>query len=64
MHMSSALITITQDRAAQRGEVAKSGIDAQKLNELRYIADALEGIRRELSALSQLTGTTASRPPK
>ena len=62
--MSSALITITQDRAAQRAEVAKSGNDAQKLNELRYIADALEGIRRELSALSQLAGTTAFRPPR
>jgi hypothetical protein len=62
--MTSALITITQDRAAQRAEVAKSGSEAQKLNELRYIADALEGIRRELSGLSDLVGRMARTPPK
>jgi hypothetical protein len=52
---------ITEGRQKDRDEVKKSGSEAVVALELRYIADALEAIRRELGDLAHVAGRMASR---
>ena len=61
--MASDMRTIKHDRQAERNEVVNR-TDDRTLLELQYIADALEGIRHELSALNITVDRMARQAPK
>lgn len=56
----SDIAKITASRKAGRD---RSSLDWAGIEELRNIADALEGIRQDLTALCHIAGTNARKPP-